>query len=77
MIKETQTDPKVEWYINAFEKFEKSLNGDREIPFHEVRRKAIEKFQQLGFPTTRIEEWKYTNIKPILDQQFTTKKPGD
>ena len=72
MIKETQTDPKVEWYINAFEKFEKSLNGDREIPFHEVRRKAIEKFQQLGFPTTRIEEWKYTNIKPILDQQFTT-----
>ena len=72
MIKETQLDPKVEWYLQAFEKFEKSLNGDKEIPFHAVRKKAIEKFQQLGFPTTRIEEWKYTNIKPILDQQFDT-----
>ena len=48
MIKETQLDPKVEWYLQAFEKFEKNLNGDKETPFHAVREKAIEKFKEFN-----------------------------
>ncbi len=32
---------------------------------------AIEYFRENGFPTTRLEEWKYTDIKPILQRQFT------
>jgi Fe-S cluster assembly protein SufD len=38
--------------------------------FFETRRKAFEAFGQLGFPTTRHEEWKYTSLKQITDQQF-------
>lgn len=30
-----------------------------------LRERAAEKFQQLGWPTTRIEEWKYTNLAPL------------
>jgi Fe-S cluster assembly protein SufD len=30
-----------------------------------LRERAAEKFQQLGWPTTRIEEWKYTNLAPV------------
>jgi Fe-S cluster assembly protein SufD len=30
-----------------------------------LRKSAIERFVQLGFPTTRLEDWKYTNVVPI------------
>jgi Fe-S cluster assembly protein SufD len=30
-----------------------------------LRKSAIERFIQLGFPTTRLEDWKYTNVAPI------------
>src|SRR5262249_15007897 len=31
-----------------------------------LREKAGEAFESLDFPTTRVEEWKYTNVAPIL-----------
>src|SRR5215211_1411534 len=30
-----------------------------------LRLRAIERFAALGFPTTRHEEWKYTDVRPI------------
>lgn len=30
-----------------------------------LRERAAEKFRQLGWPTTRIEEWRYTNLAPL------------
>jgi Fe-S cluster assembly protein SufD len=35
-----------------------------------LRANAIAQFEQLGFPTTRNEEWKYTNVAPILKHEF-------
>jgi Fe-S cluster assembly protein SufD len=35
-----------------------------------VRSSAIERFEQLGFPTTRDEEWKYTNLASLAKQSF-------
>jgi Fe-S cluster assembly protein SufD len=34
--------------------------------FINLREKANERYEQLDFPTTHDEEWKYTNISPIL-----------
>ncbi len=31
----------------------------------DLRSRAIERFAALGFPTTRHEEWKYTDVRPI------------
>ncbi len=31
-----------------------------------LRRAAIERFAALGFPTTKLEDWKYTNLAPWL-----------
>ena len=59
-----------QWYISNFDLFEDSLNGSREIPFHEVRKSAISKFSELGFPTPRNEEWKYTNVAAMLEHKF-------
>jgi Fe-S cluster assembly protein SufD len=35
-----------------------------------VRSSAIERFEQLGFPTIRDEEWKYTNLASLAKQSF-------
>lgn len=35
-----------------------------------IRKKAIDRFSALGFPTIRQEEWKYTNIEPITRRTF-------
>jgi len=35
-----------------------------------LRQNAVEAFNQQGFPTTRHEEWKYTNVKPIVGQAY-------
>lgn len=35
-----------------------------------LRDAGMASFQTLGFPTTRIEEWKYTNVEPIASQSF-------
>jgi hypothetical protein len=59
-----------DWYVANFRGFENSLNGSREIPFHEIRKSALSKFSELGFPGRRDEEWKYTNISPILRHKF-------
>lgn len=34
------------------------------------RTKAFERFRELGFPSTQVEDWKYTNLTPFLKEQF-------
>lgn len=56
--------------VADFAKFEQGLNGEMAAPFHSVRRKAIEQFRIMGFPTVRHEEWKYTNIIPLTKANY-------
>ncbi len=60
------------WYSAGFEAFEKSLNGESKSPVHQLRRSALLEFSRLGFPTTKNEEWRYTNIATIAITNFTT-----
>lgn len=32
-----------------------------------ARQEALQQFAETGFPTTRHEDWKYTNLKPAMD----------
>jgi Fe-S cluster assembly protein SufD len=36
-----------------------------------LREDALHRFLDLGFPTTRDEEWRYTTVAPIVEQVFT------
>jgi len=38
----------------------------------DVREQAAQRFAQLGWPTPRQEEWKYTNVAPIARVQWRT-----
>lgn len=59
-----------EWFINNFSEFEKNMNGEKEHHIHQLRREAIKNFSKLNFPNTKDEEWKYTNISPLLNHKF-------
>src|SRR5579883_2698059 len=36
----------------------------------ELRKRAAEQFESQGFPTTRNEEWRFTNVAPIARANF-------
>lgn len=70
---ENKTDIK-QYFINQFDEFEKSLNGEKTTEFHQLRKSAISNFQELSFPTQKDEEWKYTNISSLLKHNFLPAK---
>jgi Fe-S cluster assembly protein SufD len=60
----------VSWYKNKFGEFENRLNGEKGKFTHNLRRQGISKLEEVGFPTLKTEEWKYTNINPIIKNDF-------
>ncbi|MCH8326508.1 MAG: Fe-S cluster assembly protein SufD, partial [Bacteroidetes bacterium] len=58
-------------YINNFKDFENNLNGESDSSFHKIRKQAIKNFAELNFPNRKNEEWRYTNISPLLEQNFS------
>jgi Fe-S cluster assembly protein SufD len=59
-----------DWYVSQFQRFEKSLNGEATSRLHALRKAAIAKFAAIGFPSTRDEDWRHTDISPIASTQF-------
>ena len=50
----------------------------RTAPWFElVRSSAIDRFEQLGFPSVREEEWKYTNLATLAKESFVPATSGD
>ena len=48
------------------------------VPWLElVRSSAMERFEQLGFPTVKDEEWKYTNLAPLAKTGFVPASRSD
>jgi Fe-S cluster assembly protein SufD len=60
----------VDRYLAEFERFRRrELNGEP-AGLQALRRAAIERFADLGFPTLRQEEWRLTNVAPIVQGTF-------
>ena len=48
-----------------------------QVPWlNRLRRSALERFAQNGFPTQRDEEWKYTSVAAIEKRSFTAMSDG-
>lgn len=60
-----------EFYIECFKTYEGKLNGDSKSSLHQLRKDALKQFAETNFPTLRNEEWKYTDVTPIVKQNFT------
>ena len=74
MIEQTKSkDPfeqPVDRYLDHFKAFESALNGESKLPIHQLRREAMERFRNVGFPTTRHEEWRFTNVSSVAKADF-------
>ena len=68
----------IEPYLESFERF--AANGASQAPdaIRSLRLSAITRFEALGFPTTRNEDWHFTSVSPIVEGQFAplTKPTG-
>jgi len=60
----------IQWYQTRFEAFERSLNGEKSLPMHTLRRDAIRSLGEIGFPTMHQEEWRFINVAPITKIEF-------
>ncbi|MBV9956857.1 MAG: Fe-S cluster assembly protein SufD [Acidobacteria bacterium] len=67
----TQTVKEQGAYEAAFRKFQEQTSADASW-VKRLRESAYDRFEQLGFPTTAEEEWKYTNVAPIAKSSFET-----
>ncbi len=59
-----------DYYAKIFADFEKATAGNGQGWLQPVRRAAIARFTELGFPTTRDEDWRYTNVAPLAQIAF-------
>jgi Fe-S cluster assembly protein SufD len=57
-------------FVAGFEAFDRARAGHEPEAVGEVRRRAIERFAALGFPSVRQEEWRFTNVAPIAKREF-------
>ena len=57
-------------YLAGFEAF--TNDGGRTAPqwARSLRLSAITRFEELGFPTTRNEDWHFTSVSPIAEREF-------
>ena len=55
--------------VSAFMAFENQL--DLEHPVHDIRSAAIKVFEEQGFPTKKMEAWKYTSLKSLEKIDFS------
>lgn len=63
-------------YLSSFAEFEKSPPAKAQPWLSAIRRNAIARFGEVGFPDTRQEEWRFTSVSPIARTPFKLAAPG-
>ena len=63
-VKELQT------YLESFSDFEKLAVGNDQTWLRNLRAEAFARFCEVGLPTTRDEDWRFTNTSAIAQTQF-------
>jgi Fe-S cluster assembly protein SufD len=66
-----------ERFVDQYQAF--ASNGAARAPawLKRVREEALERFTALGFPTTRQEKWRFTNVKPITQHAFALARDAE
>src|SRR5260370_15677952 len=58
-------------YAAAFRALLGKLDGAEPSWLQRARETAFARFERIGFPTVALEDWKYTNVAPIVRSRFT------
>jgi Fe-S cluster assembly protein SufD len=63
----------IEFYRAEFARLRDRVRGARS--FGPARDAAMAEFERIGFPTTRDEQWKYTNVSALARHRYATAAP--
>src|SRR5512145_2108471 len=60
-----------EQHLSNFTRVEKSISGGA-VPawIEDLRRRGVERFREVGFPSNKSEDWRHTNVAPIARVPF-------
>ncbi len=59
-----------DWYLDSLRAFEGQLDSSPDGFVADLRERGLEAFKENGFPTTDLEEWKYTSTRPIRNNEY-------
>lgn len=65
-----QTASDKRFYVEQFEGLERELAGSDPAAVRHLRLAAIARFDQIGFPTSRNEDWRFTSVADLLRVPF-------
>ena len=66
-----RTTSATERYVAQYEVFAANGAGGAPPWLREIRAAALARFAELGFPTTRQEDWRFTSVAAIAETPFT------
>jgi Fe-S cluster assembly protein SufD len=64
------TSQQVDPYLDAFERLFEPKAGQHPSWLYPLRKAGLARFAELGFPSTRDEDWRFTNVAPIARLPF-------
>jgi len=67
-------DPR-EHYLAGFDRFAAQERANDPAWLRAARKDAIQRFGEAGFPTTKLEDWRYTNLAPLARTPFELAAP--
>jgi Fe-S cluster assembly protein SufD len=65
----------IDTFLRGFERIGALDGTDAPEWARSLRLAAITRFEALGFPTTKNEDWHYTNVRPIAEREFELLAP--
>ena len=72
---EKQSSPQLAHYVAEYQRsLEQSAAQPRWLA--QARESAIAQFERLGFPTTKLEQWRFTGVAPIAERTFALASDG-
>lgn len=73
----SQMSSPVESFVSGFEAVRSTLTGSDVSWMDSLRRRGIEKFENIGLPGPKVESWKYTRLRPLEDTSFRPAAAAD
>jgi len=58
-------------FAQRFDELAPQLAGRRTPWVESLRRNAYARLQKIGYPTARTEDWRFTNVNPLIEKDFT------
>jgi Fe-S cluster assembly protein SufD len=57
-------------YLSNFSRIEKQVGGVGRMWLDQTRKAAMDRFAEVGFPSNKLEEWRFTNVAPLAKIPF-------